>query len=52
MKKIMCIVLLMFFVELAGMNKLLAQLFALGMATLASYIAQHWWVFRNTERSG
>ena len=44
-------VLLMFFVELAGMNKLLAQLFALGMATLASYLAQHRWVFRNTGRS-
>ena len=45
-------VLLMFFVESAGMNKLLAQLFALGMATLASYLAQHRWVFRNRERSG
>ncbi len=44
-------VLLTFFVELADMNKLLAQLFALGIATLASYIAQRWWVFRNAERS-
>jgi putative flippase GtrA len=43
--------LLMFFVELAGMNKLLAQLFALGIATLASYLSQHRWVFRKTERS-
>ena len=43
--------LLMFFVELAGLNKFLAQFFALSMATLASYIAQHRWVFRNTERS-
>jgi putative flippase GtrA len=45
------VVLLVFFVESADMNKLLAQVFALGIATLASYIVQHWWVFRNTERS-
>jgi putative flippase GtrA len=44
-------VLLTFFVELADMHKLLAQLFALGIATIASYIAQRWWVFRNAERS-
>ena len=43
-------VLLTFFVELADMHKLLAQLFALGIATIASYIAQRRWVFRNTER--
>lgn len=45
------VVLLMFFVELAGINKLLAQFFALGMATLVSYLAQRGWVFRDMERS-
>jgi putative flippase GtrA len=40
-------VLLMFFVETADLNKLLAQLFALGIATLASYMVQQGWVFQN-----
>lgn len=44
-------VILMFFVETADLNKLLAQLFALSIATLANYSVQHWWVFRNRERS-
>jgi putative flippase GtrA len=39
-------VLLTFFVECADLHTLLAQLFALGIATLFSYMAQRWWVFR------
>jgi putative flippase GtrA len=39
-------VLLMFFVESAGLDKLLAQLCALVIATLSSYLAQSRWVFR------